>query len=342
MTRIAIIGCGRQAPKHISGLRPLADIEVVLADAVPARAEALAAREGLGRPVTVDEALADPAVDAVDICAPTPAHAPLIRRALEAGKDFFCEKPLCRTAAEARRLKRLAEASGRIGMVGYIYRYAPGMIRVREILGEAAAGGRSPVLGHLRCCTMRIGGYAQAGWKYRRSEGGGAIPEMLVHMLDLALWYFGPLSAGRLLSERSLRPESEAEDFVVAQFETASGVPVTIQADLVTPAFSQVLEVQGENGTVMASIQPEMPQFVFLERGAGGYPAGRTAFGAGRANLYRPQMAAFVQALRRRAPPVHGTLAESVRVLEAVEMMRADVRPWTPGAACGRKDGGTS
>src|SRR5260221_9464594 len=107
---------------------------------------------------------------------------------------------------------------------------------------------------------MRIGGRGSAAlWKHRRAEGGGAINEMLVHMLDLAVWYFGPIERAELMMEDVFRPQRviggktesvDAEDFVLARFWTRGGIPVVIQADLLTPSFTQMIEIQGDNGTL--------------------------------------------------------------------------------------------
>ena len=102
---------------------------------------------------------------------------------------------------------------------------------------------------------------------------------------------------------------ADAEDFVLARFWTRAGMPVIIQADLVSPAFTQFLEVHGDNGTLMVSIQPEMPQFVFTREAAGGYAAGRTDLGRGRVNLFEAQMADFVAAVRDRGEHAGATLA---------------------------------
>ncbi len=331
MTRIAIIGCGRQAPKHISGFRQVPDVEVVVADRHRERAAALAEREGVPAAGGVDEVFADPGVAAVDICTPTRTHATLVRQALAAGKDFFCEKPLCETAAEARELLSLAERARLIGMVGYIYRFAPTMMRARAILDGAPATGRSPALGRLTACTLRLGARdTAAAWKYRRDHGGGAVLEMLVHMLDLAHWLFGAVTAAEVLVEEVLRAPIDgggaAEDFVMARCHTEAGVPVFIQADLVTPSFTHFLEVQGDNGTLMASIRPDMPQFVDLIEAAGGYAAGRTDIGSGPSNIYAAQLASFVRAIRDRTPPDRCTLHDNLRVMETLEMIRRQRR----------------
>jgi myo-inositol 2-dehydrogenase / D-chiro-inositol 1-dehydrogenase len=204
--------------------------------------------------------------------------------------------------------------------------------RARAVLAGARETGKSPVLGELSVALMRIGGRGSAAfWKHRRDAGGGAINEMLVHMLDLAVWYFGPVESIHSVMTDLLRPQRaiggqmervDAEDFVIARFTSRSGVPVVIQADLVTPSFTQMIEVQGDNGTLMASIQPEIPQFIFTLNAAGGYAAGRTELKFENINLVEAEMAAFVAAIRESRAEECGTLSDSVEVMKALEMIR--------------------
>jgi myo-inositol 2-dehydrogenase / D-chiro-inositol 1-dehydrogenase len=333
IVKIALIGCGKQATKHIAGLKKCPGVEIVLADKVPELARVLAESDGLNWVATPEDVFANPEIVAVGLCVPTPFHLPLIRRSLSAKKHFFCEKPLCETAAEAREINDLAGKTGRIGMVGYVYRYAPVFKAVGAILSTARETGRSLVIGKLSVALMRIGGRGSAAlWKHRRRNGGGAVNEMLVHMLDLAVWYFGPLERSELLMEDVLRPQRaiggtiesvDAEDFVVARFWSRTGMPVVIQADLLTPSFTQMIEVQGDNGTLMASIQPEMPQFVFTLKAAAGYEAGRTELKFANVNFFDAQMAAFVAAIEGRPPSERSTLADSVHVMAALESLKA-------------------
>ena len=340
--RIALIGCGKQAIKHLRGLRQCPDVEVILADKEVERARALADAEGLAWVEHSEELLADPAVAAVVLCVPVRSHASLIRQCVSAGKDFFCEKPSCETAAQARELNELTQRSRRIGMIGYVYRFAPIFQTAHTILAGARERETSPVIGKLAVAIIRIGGRGSAAlWKHRRAEGGGALNEMLVHMIDLAVWCLGPLERAELMMNELLRPQRmiagrietvDAEDFVRARFWTRAGVPVIIQADLVTPAFMQLFEVHGDNGTLMASIQPKMPQFVFTLEPAGSYAAGRTELDSGNVNMFEAQMAAFVAAVREGAAHPGGTLADSVRVMEAIDALRDQdsdqVRRW--------------
>ena len=333
--RIALIGCGRQAPKHLSGLSTVPGVEVVLSDLHMEHAQELGREQNLPW-ATIDEVMADDTVDAVDICSPVASHAGLVRRAVEAGKDFFCEKPLCPELAEARELEALVREHARIGMVGYIYRYAPAFITGKRMMPDCRQGEvsrESPVLGPVLNASFRLGGAGNHKlWKHRRAEGGGAINEMLVHMVDLALWYFGEVESAELLVDECMLPrrrfgdteyDVDAEDFVLVRLRMASGVDVLCQADLMSPAFTQRMEIQGENATLMGSIQPDMPSFVYCKEGRGGYEAGTTPLDAGPVNLYETQMNLFAHAVRERDTTDLCTVEDSVRLLEVLEQIRS-------------------
>ncbi len=334
--RIAVIGCGKQAPKHISGFKKLPQLEIVLADIEPDRAEELAAKEGVKRVERIEDIFADPSIRAVDICTPTPAHYDLALCAIAAGKDFFCEKPLCESAAQARAIAERLRARDTIGMVGFIYRFASVFEYAHNLFKDTAVSGESPDLGRVRGALFRLGGRgSHQVWKHRRENGGGAISEMLVHMLDLALWYFGPVEQVFNVTQELLRPrryfqdqlvEVDAEDYIVINYMTKSNVMVTCQADLITPAFSQYAEVQGENGTFMGSIQPYMPSFLYLDKPTAGHPGGRTNLEIPAGNLFENQMAEFVHLVRTRQKPWRCTVEESVRLLELMEEIRGVIR----------------
>ena len=114
----------------------------------------------------------------------------------------------------------------------------------------------------------------------------------------------------------------DAEDYVLARFQMESGVEVLCQADLVTPAFSQYVEIQGENGTFMSSIQPSMPSFVYCINDNEGYPAGQTDLSFGSQNMFESQMAEFVRAVRNREQPTRSTLQDSVLLIEALNQLQ--------------------
>ena len=328
--KIGLIGCGKQAWKHIAGLGNEEDVEIAVCDINTDRARAIGEKFDLPWSDDVDAFLADDTLTAVNIATPTLTHADLVMRAVEAGKHFFCEKPLCRHIDDSRRIRDGVVEKSLIGMVGYVYRYSP----VFEV-GHALSGLDVPnarPLGAPVAASFRIGGRGDHEvWKHRQESSGGAISEMMVHMLDLAIWYFGPVRSVQVVSCELLRPlrhiagvdvRVDAEDFVLARFEMAGGLQVLIQADLVTPAFSQFVEVQFERGSFMGSIQNDYPSYVFSTEAADMYPEGKTPLRFGTINLFERQMAAFCEHVRNDKPLERNTIDDSLRVMEALEMLR--------------------
>lgn len=326
--KIALIGCGKQAEKHISGLRAAGVDNIVVADSNMDAAISLSEAQQLSM-ATVEEAITDPEVAAVDICTPTSSHVDLVKLAIENGKDWICEKPLSNTLQEAKELESLTTENKLIGMVGFIYRFAPAFEEASKIFKGTR---NSAVLGEVNSVSFRIGGRGgHRLWKHVKEERGGAINEMLVHMLDLAIWYFGEVKSVEIQELDLRRPvrnvegvrrEVDAEDFVAVKVLTESGVTVNLQADLITPAFTQFMEVQGDNGSFFGSIQKEFPNYVFLISPSGGYKPGYNQIDFVTSKLFDVQMRAFVRAVRSRNAPCRSTVADSVRVMEAMQLIK--------------------
>jgi predicted dehydrogenase len=69
-----------------------------------------------------------------------PTHAELARRALEAGKHVFVEKPLAQSVADAESVVAAAAESGRTLMVGHLLEYHPGLVRLKELVDAGDLG----------------------------------------------------------------------------------------------------------------------------------------------------------------------------------------------------------
>lgn len=334
--KIGLIGCGKQAVKHISGFKKIPGVTVILGDADTQTARVLAEKEGLPYVNDPQEIFSDPSINAVDICVPTPSHAPLIRDALNAGKSFFCEKPLCETMEEARDIQRLADQKKLAGMVGYVYRFSPIFELGKRLFEDAPSTGHSAVLGKITYAFLRLGGRGgHQAWKHMKASGGGAMNEMMVHMIDLAIWYFGRVKEASLLGNMLIRPERpvggklekvDGEDFVLARLKMENGVEVFVQSDLLTPSFSQYVEVEGENGSFFGSIQPEVPSYVYCDAAAAGYPAGRTDVNFGYINIFEAQMAAFVRSVRMGSSAAKSSIHDSILLFEAVTALKGNMR----------------
>lgn len=143
MLRMGVIGCGHWGPNHVRVFSELDRASVVAcADTNQARLDRLVQRHPDVRVTTdYEDLLNDETVDAVVIATPTHTHATITRAALAAGKHVLVEKPLCTCSAEARELTAMAEATGRVLMVGHVFLFNAGIVRLREAIENGELGG---------------------------------------------------------------------------------------------------------------------------------------------------------------------------------------------------------
>lgn len=322
MALIGLVGCGKQAGKHAKALQALG-AELVVVDRDLELAASFADQHGALMLDDPDAIFSHPGVRGIDICTPTPSHLPLCLAATEANLPFFVEKPLCGTVDEARRIAHATQAAGVIGTVGYIYRFVPSIETARSLVQSGA-------LGDVLSATLKIGGRGNhQSWKHQRATGGGAISEMMVHMLDLALWIFGPLDDIDVLrreqrvAQRDFGsgPEPvDAEDFVLALARFAEAPEVLIQADFVSGVFRQSIEIHGSSGTVVAAIDPSINPFVHLHSPAGDLDAGRHPLPA-TGDLYLAELGEFMEVVRGERTSVRSSVADSLSLMEALELV---------------------
>jgi predicted dehydrogenase len=318
--RIGIVGCGKIAERHLNAYRGMEDVEVTVTDIVP-RGREVAAAYGAHWHDRPEELIRAGEIDAIDVCTPTPSHAGFILDALDAGRHVFCEKPLARDLEEARLIRDRAARSDRVVMVGYLYRFHPAFELVRDLLA-------GDVLGEVHLASLRLGGRgSHKAWKHRSETGGGAGNEMLVHMLDLALWYFGEpvmvenLWTDTLLQRRAIEGEdveADAEDVVLLRLQTAWGASVLCQSDLVTPGYMNHVEVQGSNGSVFTSILGHLPTTLFLKEPRGGRAAGMTTLEFPQVDLFARELRHFVDVCRLGGDRLN-SVEDSLRLMEVVE-----------------------
>lgn len=127
-TRVAVVGVGAFGRNHARVYRELAEqdgnVELVgVCDHNPSHAAAVASEFSTRRFNSLEELRAE--VDAASVAVPTVAHLEVARALMEAGIDVLIEKPIAASLAEADELIRLAQRTGRIGMVGHLERFNP-------------------------------------------------------------------------------------------------------------------------------------------------------------------------------------------------------------------------
>jgi predicted dehydrogenase len=140
VARIAQIGLGQWGKNLARNFADLADL-AWLCDVDEAQHADLAQRYPQARlTAKLDDVLADASVEGVVIATPVPTHYELARRALEAGKHVFVEKPPAMRGAELEELCELSEERGLVLMPGHLLLYHPGVRRLKEIVDSRELG----------------------------------------------------------------------------------------------------------------------------------------------------------------------------------------------------------
>jgi UDP-2-acetamido-3-amino-2,3-dideoxy-glucuronate N-acetyltransferase len=201
--RVAAVGCGYWGKNLV---RNFAELRALAAICDPDHTAARELADRYHAPVAkFDEVLRDDEIAGVAIAAPAALHGELARRALEAGKHVFVEKPLALTVAEADELCALAERRHRRLMVGHLMQYHPAFTKLRGLVREGALGR----LEYISSTRLNLG-------KVRREE-------------DI-LWSFAPHDLSMILSLVGQEPGEVAAQGGYYLHKTIADVTTTLLA----------------------------------------------------------------------------------------------------------------
>lgn len=162
--------------------------------------------------------LEDADLDVVSVCSPNAFHATHAIAALRQGIHVFCEKPLCLTLADAKRIQQAQEKSGAIVMVGFTNRFYSGNLNAKKAIERGDIG--QPFMLRIRFAhSGPYSGWAKSDWFYDPTRaGGGALFDMGIHAIDLAQFYFGRIVSVSALAG-ALVKDIPVDDNAVMMFE---------------------------------------------------------------------------------------------------------------------------
>jgi myo-inositol 2-dehydrogenase/D-chiro-inositol 1-dehydrogenase len=209
--RIAIVGTGGVARRHLGVLASMPTVEMVgHLSADLTRAQAQAAQWGGRAYGDIAEVLDAAQPDAVWLCVTPDRHGPLEHALIEHGVPFFVEKPLSVDLETAETIAEALQRTPLVTAVGYKFRALEQLPRVREMLAETPP-------------RMVLAAWHDAmpppEWWHHATLSGGQIVEQATHLLDLARVLVGE---GRVLSALALRwPRDDAPESDVADVTTA-------------------------------------------------------------------------------------------------------------------------
>jgi predicted dehydrogenase len=221
------------------------------ADAVREAAE----RYGFASHVTDwRELVADDRVALFDNSGPNNLHAEPTIAAARCGKHLLCEKPLGRTAAESHDMWQAAAGAGVKHMCAFNYRFVPAVRLAREMLEAGEFGD----IYHFRGRYLQEWGNVDADlWRFDASAAGsGALGDLGAHVIDLARFLVGEISAVSALTA-TFQPERTVDDGFEAAVSFEGGAIGTIEATRFAPGRKNALsfEINGSRGSVAFDLE---------------------------------------------------------------------------------------
>ena len=296
--RIGILGAARIAPMAL--VRPAQQVPeaavVAVAARDPARARAFAAKHGIGRVAdSYDALLADPEIDAVYNPLPNSLHAEWSIKAMEAGKDVLCEKPLASNADEARTMVEAAARTRRVLVEAFHYRYHPLAARMKAVVDSGALGAVRHIEA-VMCIPLPIPGDI----RYRWDLAGGAMMDTGCYTINLVRFLAG--AEPEVVRAEARLSSPKVDRWMTADFRFADGRTGHITCSLLSARLlSMRALVRGERGE-MRVFNPIAPHFYhrLTVRTPDGTKRERVAGEA----TYTYQLRAFVDTVRNHTASI--------------------------------------
>jgi predicted dehydrogenase len=188
--RVGIVGAGNIARAYAEVLERSRSAKVVaVADQVPQRAAALAARLGCLAFPSHEAMLAGTDVEAAIVCTPPASHATVSIALLESSVSVLCEKPFATRAEEAHRMVDAAAGADATIMMAAKFRYVDDVRRATRLVGQGLLG---DIVALENSFTSRID--MRDRWNSVPTlSGGGVLIDNGTHSVDLVRCLVGPI-----------------------------------------------------------------------------------------------------------------------------------------------------
>lgn len=259
--RIGVIGTGAIGREHIkrfdsniTGCKVVAvsDINVEAATAIAEQYQAKFYKEG-------EDLINDNDVDAVVVTSWDPAHARYVLASIAAGKYVFCEKPLATEIAECEAiLKAEMEFGKRIVQVGFMRRFDPGYVALKEVIKSGAIG--EPLMVHACHRNMTHASTMTSDMSIKNSG---------IHEIDVLRWLLeDDYESGQVVLPRqnSIAAEEGLQDPQIMMLQTKKGIAIDVEISQSSGyGYDIQCEVVGELGIARL---PEPPAVVTRVNGA--------------------------------------------------------------------------
>ena len=237
MPKIGVVGVGGWGKNH---LRVLNDLDALscFCDVDEAKIKIFEDKYHVKGYKSLDEMLRNEKLDAVTICTPSATHYEIAEKTIKSGLDTFVEKPLTYKSTEGERLVELAKEKNVILTVGFIERFNPAIIELKNLLKGVRLG--EPLLLEFHRENVWTG----------KVKDVGVIMDTAVHDIDTARWILGEEPKVTFARTGKVLNEHEGPDFAAITLGFSHQKTAFIVSNWLTPKKIRELEVVCIRGIV--------------------------------------------------------------------------------------------
>lgn len=252
--RVGIIGCGMITQRsHAPAFAKVPNVKITaLCDPIIERMTKVCEEHATEGTLFTDyhELLQSGLVDAVSIATPVVQHCPMTLAALEAGCHVLCEKPMAMSQAQSAQMVEAARVAGKVLQINLSCHFLAFYQTIARLLAE----GRVGELRHLRAIRVHTtapdqGWAPGASWFVTRSQGGGIVGDIGVHVGDMMQWYFGDVVGVSALTA-TRRPDIDVVDNATALLRFRSGATGVLELSWTSPVDHMSFEMHGSEGVL--------------------------------------------------------------------------------------------
>lgn len=269
----------------------------------------------------------DPEIGIVFVCTPNFRIVPLVKAALEAGKDVFSEKPPAFTAAEMQTVIEVEQSSGRRLMYGFNHRHHESIKKAKELIDSGEYG---------KILWMR-GRYGKnvdeeffKGWRADpKLAGGGIFLDQGIHMLDLFLHFAGDFDEVQAFVSNVFW-KLELEDNVFAIFRNSkNGIAASLHSTMTQWRHLFSLEIFLErghfvlNGLKTSSGMYGDEELSIAKNDQGGAHEKETVLRFETDTSWESEIRHFVDCVQRNEEICFGTSKEALKLMDVVDEVYA-------------------
>jgi predicted dehydrogenase len=301
MLKIGVLGVGHLGKIHLKCINLAQESYQLVGffDLNDAMAAKVVEDFGIKRFDTIEDLFA--AVDVVDIVTPTTTHFELAKKAIEAGKHIFIEKPVTHTLEEAEELVRLAQAKGIKIQVGHVERFNPALLALEETVID----------------PMFIEAHRLAVFNPRGTDVS-VVLDLMIHDLDIILSMVK--SPVKVVSASGVAVVSDTPDIANARIEFENGCVANLTTSRISMKQMRKVRLFQKDAYISLDFLDKQAQVIRLyDEGSNQIPT--------EANLMELQTQNGKKFIHMDAPEIQSVNAIKMELETFAESINNDTRP---------------